>query len=188
MRKIVLAALVVAILLVGAGAGWWGYRQLLRDPLAAARELQATGDLRGALLELRNAVRARPDSGEAHFRTPSSLAGTHGSFTFNAATGAWGYTLDQAKADPLGAGTVVHDTLTVTSHDGTASRTIDVTINGTNDSAVIGSATAVNVTEDAAAPTLTGIARDFLPRSVPLALRRIEQSDDELFLRYRILR
>ncbi|MFI0403297.1 MAG: VCBS domain-containing protein, partial [Cyanobium sp.] len=32
------------------------------------------------------------DSGQALFQTPASLAGTYGDFTFNAATGIWGYT------------------------------------------------------------------------------------------------
>ena len=35
------------------------------------------------------------------------------------------------------------------------------------------------------APTITGIARDFLPASVPLQLRDMEVIEDECFLRYR---
>ena len=68
------------------------------------------------------------DSGQAVFQAPTaaSLVGTYGNFTFNATTGVWGYTLDQAKADPLTAGQHVTDTLTVTSFDGTASQTIAV--------------------------------------------------------------
>ena len=67
-----------------------------------------------------------PDSGENSFQTPAaaSLNGTCGAFTFNATTGAWTYTLDHAKADSLTGGQVVHDTLTVTSVDGTASQLI----------------------------------------------------------------
>src|SRR4051812_31538203 len=34
------------------------------------------------------------DAGEAHFQVPVSLAGTYGTFTFNATTGAWTYTLN----------------------------------------------------------------------------------------------
>src|SRR5207302_960643 len=67
------------------------------------------------------------DTGEDHFATPASLAGDYGTFTFNTATGAWTYTLDQAKADPLTAGQHVSDTLTVTSFDGTATQDIVVT-------------------------------------------------------------
>src|SRR5207302_389684 len=77
------------------------------------------------------------DSGEAHFQTPASLAGTYGTYTFNPTTGVWGYTLSQSLADPLTAGQVVHDHLSVTSFDGTASFDIGVTITGTNDNATI---------------------------------------------------
>ncbi|NPV19541.1 beta strand repeat-containing protein [Bradyrhizobium aeschynomenes] len=77
------------------------------------------------------------DSGENQFQTPASLAGTYGTFTFNAVTGAWGYTLNNSAANvqALNDGDVKHDTLTVKSVDGTASQVIDVTINGTNEPA-----------------------------------------------------
>src|SRR5439155_158721 len=77
------------------------------------------------------------DTGENHFATPASLAGDYGTFTFNTATGAWTYTLDQAKADPLTAGQHVSDTLTVTSSDGTATQDIVVNITGSNDAPVL---------------------------------------------------
>src|SRR5438105_15594422 len=67
------------------------------------------------------------------------ISGTYGSFTFNSATGAWGYTLNNGATNvqALTATSVVHDTLTVKSVDGTATQVIDVTINGTNDGATI---------------------------------------------------
>src|SRR5262249_41737957 len=71
------------------------------------------------------------DSGQDHFQTPTSLAGNYGTYTFNATTGAWTYTLNQTLADPLTDGQVVHDHLTVTSFDGTAPYANDVTITGT---------------------------------------------------------
>ena len=79
------------------------------------------------------------DSGQSHFQTPASMAGSYGAFSFDAATGAWSYTLDNAAANvqALNGGQVVHDTLTVTSVDGTASQQIDVTITGSNDAASI---------------------------------------------------
>src|SRR6185369_3479168 len=79
------------------------------------------------------------DDGEAHFATPASLAGTYGTFTFNPTTGVWGYTLanGQTNVQELNAGDVVHDQLVVTSFDGTASYTIDVTVTGANDAATI---------------------------------------------------
>ncbi|MFZ4410349.1 MAG: VCBS domain-containing protein, partial [Paracraurococcus sp.] len=76
---------------------------------------------------------ADPDSGEAVFATPASLAGTYGSFGFDAVTGAWSYALDNAAVDALNAGDQVTDRLTVTSLDGTASQDIVVTIDGTTD-------------------------------------------------------
>ncbi|MDO9460247.1 MAG: VCBS domain-containing protein, partial [Alphaproteobacteria bacterium] len=80
---------------------------------------------------------ADPDGGEDHFQTPASLAGIYGAFTFDPNTGVWGYTLNNEAAQALGAGQVVHDTLTVTSADGSASQQIDVTITGSNDAPVV---------------------------------------------------
>ena len=65
-----------------------------------------------------------------------------------------GYTLDQSLADPLTAGQVVHDQLTVTSFDGTASSTIDVAITGSNDTATI----TASASEDTAAVEAGGAA------------------------------
>src|SRR5205085_1635875 len=80
------------------------------------------------------------DDGESHFQTPAAaaLAGTYGTFAFNPASGAWGYTLANGAANvqALAGGTIVHDTLMVKSLDGTASRPIDVAIAGTNDGPV----------------------------------------------------
>ncbi|MBR0926560.1 VCBS domain-containing protein [Bradyrhizobium diazoefficiens] len=99
------------------------------------------------------------DSGQAHFAVPASLAGTYGTFMFNAATGAWTYTLDPAKSDPLAAGQHVTDTLTVASVDGTAAHDIVVNITGTNDAAVIGGPAQHDVTEDG---TLTASGQLFI--------------------------
>ena len=90
------------------------------------------------------------DTGQSSFQTPASLAGTFGTFAFNAATGQWGYTLANAQANvqALTAGQVVHDTLSVTSLDGTASRLIDVTVTGVNDVASIAGTSTGAVTED----------------------------------------
>ena len=77
------------------------------------------------------------DAGQAKFATPASLAGTYGDFTFDSATGAWAYTLDQSKADVLTGGQLASDSLTVNSFDGTDSETITVNITGANDNATI---------------------------------------------------
>ena len=75
------------------------------------------------------------DDGEAVFAAPASLNGTYGSFTFNAATGSWTYTLDNDRAatQALNQGDAVNDTLSVSSLDGTASHSIVVAITGAND-------------------------------------------------------
>ena len=100
------------------------------------------------------------DTGENHFQAvaASDLVTTYGTFAFNPATGVWGYTLnnDAANVQALKAGQSVTDTLTVTSVDGTASETITVTINGTNDGATISGSKAGTVSEDGAAQTASG--------------------------------
>ena len=98
------------------------------------------------------------DTGQAVFQTPSSLVGSYGTFTFNASTGAWTYTLDNSKAavQALPAGSTLTDTLTVTSQDGTATQNVVVTITGANDAAAISGTTMGAVTEDASTTTATG--------------------------------
>src|SRR6185437_6527722 len=96
------------------------------------------------------------DTGEDHFQTPAaaSLNGTYGTFTFNPATGAWTYTLDQSLADHLTDGQPVTDTLTVSSFDGTASQDIVVNITGSNDFATI----TASASEDTAVTEAGGLA------------------------------
>src|SRR4030095_768508 len=79
------------------------------------------------------------DDGEAVFATPASLEGTYGTFSFNAATGTWSYTLDNSRAatQALNQGDAVSDTLSVSSLDGTAGHNITVNITGANDVASI---------------------------------------------------
>lgn len=92
------------------------------------------------------------DAGEAQFRpiAPAALAGAYGTFTFDAASGAWSYALANGSAAVQGlrSGQIVHDTLAVMSLDGTATRTIDVTIAGTNDAASISGTSIGQVIED----------------------------------------
>ena len=76
------------------------------------------------------------DTGEDVFVfNPADLQGTYGSFTFDANTGAWTYTLDNADPDTqaLLADDIVTDSLTVHSFDNTASATITVEILGSSD-------------------------------------------------------
>lgn len=90
------------------------------------------------------------DVGDGAFQSAGAadLDGALGDFTFNAATGAWDFTLDNAAAQGLGEGELAYETLTVTSLDGTDSETITVTITGKNDAADIAGADSGSVTED----------------------------------------
>jgi len=79
------------------------------------------------------------DTGESSFQAVASvdLIGDYGTFTFNATTGGWDYTLDPTLSDPLNANEMETDTLTVTSFDGTETFDIVVNVTGTNDVPVI---------------------------------------------------
>ncbi|SOZ38693.1 VCBS domain-containing protein [Cupriavidus neocaledonicus] len=105
------------------------------------------------------------DAGEAHFAAvpPDSLVGQYGTFTFNSATGAWTYTLDNSKADALTAGQQASDALTVWSADQTAQQTVTVNIVGTNDAVINSVPGAQSVSEDAplSFSTATGNALGF---------------------------
>ena len=80
----------------------------------------------------------------------SALNGNYGDFTFNTATGVWGYTLrnSDANVQALGAGSSVSDVMTVTSQDGTTTQEIAVSVNGVNDSASITGTSTDSVAED----------------------------------------
>lgn len=77
------------------------------------------------------------DTGDDAFQAvaPGDLQGTYGTFTFDEATGEWGYVLDNdgAAVQGLASGQTEFDTLTVWSLDGTASETITVTIHGADE-------------------------------------------------------
>jgi VCBS repeat-containing protein len=98
------------------------------------------------------------DDGEAHFQAPPSLAGTYGTFTFDPATGVWGYTLNNSLATTQGLiqDQAISDSLTVFSIDGTASQTIIVNIAGTNDAATITGTATAELTETNAAQSTGG--------------------------------
>jgi VCBS repeat-containing protein len=78
---------------------------------------------------------ADADAGQAAFAAPLALDGKYGRFTFDAATGDWGYRLDNAAAavQGLAAGQTVTDRLAVASLDGSATAEIAVSIAGRND-------------------------------------------------------
>src|SRR5262249_42595407 len=98
------------------------------------------------------------DSGEAVFQSPASLNGAYGSFTFDAATGAWTAKLGNGSAAGEGrkARQKDSDRLAVTSQDGAASQAIVVTITGANDAATISGTATGAVTEDATPNAASG--------------------------------
>src|SRR5262249_29173299 len=87
--------------------------------------------------------------------------------TFDSSTGSWTYTLDQARADPLSAGEGATETLTVTSVDGSASRTITVHIAGANDAPLL----------QAAVGTGEVFSEDSLTLSAVMALSDVDLTD-----------
>jgi VCBS repeat-containing protein len=78
------------------------------------------------------------DTGEASFKSNSTLKGTYGDFKFDKATGVWSYELrnNDANVQQLKAGEEKTDTLTVTSFDNTT-HSIVVRVFGGNDEATI---------------------------------------------------
>ncbi|MGR8919464.1 MAG: VCBS domain-containing protein, partial [Gammaproteobacteria bacterium] len=95
------------------------------------------------------------DTGEAVVNA-AALSGAYGDLSIDAA-GAWSYVADDAQAavQQLGAGDSLTDSFTITTADGTA-HNIAVTIQGTNDIAVIGGVDAAALSEDAD-PDLDGM-------------------------------
>ncbi|MGB7203982.1 MAG: VCBS domain-containing protein, partial [Anderseniella sp.] len=94
------------------------------------------------------------DLNEAIF-SANTIAGTYGSLTIDTA-GNWSYTADntQSAIQSLGLGSSLVDTITIQGIDGTT-HDIAITINGTNDAAVIAGDDQGSVTEDATTPTIT---------------------------------
>jgi len=89
------------------------------------------------------------DHGENSAVAQSNTTGDYGSFSIDS-SGAWTYVLDNAsmKVQGLSCDETVQDSFAVKSLDGTASKTVVITIEGTNDDAVVGSPTVRDVTED----------------------------------------
>ncbi|WP_102371216.1 VCBS domain-containing protein [Vibrio lentus] len=87
------------------------------------------------------------DTGEAHFSN-TDIAGTLGTLHLTD-NGTWTYDLDNTnpQVQALGKGATATDTITVNSADG-APHQITITVNGTNDTAVIGGTSAGAVTEE----------------------------------------
>ncbi|MEZ8501735.1 VCBS domain-containing protein [Vibrio splendidus] len=99
------------------------------------------------------------DTGEAHFATSSTgstdIAGSFGTLHLTD-TGSWTYDLDNTNPNvqSLGKGATATDTITVHSADGTPHQ-VTITVNGTNDKAIVSSAT-VAIDETDKAVTTSG--------------------------------
>ncbi|CAV26063.1 Conserved hypothetical protein [Vibrio atlanticus] len=87
------------------------------------------------------------DTGEAHFSN-TDIVGSFGTLHLTD-TGSWTYDLDNTNptVQALGANKTATDTITVHSADGTPHQ-VTITVNGTNDAAVIGGTSAAAVTEE----------------------------------------
>ncbi|MBC7801089.1 MAG: PEP-CTERM system TPR-repeat protein PrsT [Gemmatimonadaceae bacterium] len=67
MKKLLIGLAVVTVLGAGAGGGWYVFGRT-GNPVENARKLLAKGDVRGAQIELRNAIKANPTAPEPHLR------------------------------------------------------------------------------------------------------------------------
>ncbi|MFO0993533.1 MAG: VCBS domain-containing protein [Hyphomicrobiales bacterium] len=97
-----------------------------------------------------------PDTGESVFQTQSGTLGQYGSFTVDQ-SGNWTYTLNNGNAavDGLNVGDSLTDSFTVLAADGTQ-HVVTVTINGSNDAAVLTPAVANLAETNSAADISTG--------------------------------
>ncbi len=97
------------------------------------------------------------DAGQSVFK-PATVAGSsqYGTFTL-VKSGAWTYTAvnSQTTIQQLAAGQSLIDSFTAVSSDGTASKLVTVTINGTNDVAAIGGVSSAGVVEDMSSPNIS---------------------------------
>src|SRR5207248_1993722 len=120
-------------------------------PTTEDRSEDVAVNLSGKLATNGELTIADVDQSQSTFTAHASVAGTYGTFTL-AANGVWTYTAlnSQTAIQQLGAGESIADSFTAVSSDGTASQLVTVTINGTNDIAVIGTPTGHDVTEDVA--------------------------------------
>ncbi|MBF4431673.1 hypothetical protein EA848_19195, partial [Vibrio anguillarum] len=87
------------------------------------------------------------DAGEAHF-SDTDIIGSLGTLHLKD-NGDWSYDLDNSnpKVQALAQGKTATDTITVHSADGTPHQ-VTITVNGTNDSALIAGTTSGSVTEE----------------------------------------
>src|SRR5207249_5632692 len=112
--------------------------------------------------------------------SPAASTGGYGTYTMTAG-GTWTYTLTNANTtgQALNAGQTLTDTFTVLTEDGTA-KVVNITINGTNDAAVVGGAMAGSVVEagagTAGTPVATGTLTDSDVDNTPNSFKAVSSS------------
>jgi VCBS repeat-containing protein len=89
------------------------------------------------------------DPGQSFMQSVGNALAKYGLWSVDAG-GAWSYVLDNSNAavQALGAGKSLSDSFVVTSLDGSATKTVTITIKGTNDVPVISGTSSGSVTED----------------------------------------
>jgi VCBS repeat-containing protein/ELWxxDGT repeat protein len=111
---------------------------------------QATGNVveDGTLTATGTLIIADKDHDQSHSQAASGTA-KYGLWSVDA-DGHWSYQLDNSNAavQALGAGKTLTDSFVVTSEDGTATKTVKVTITGSNDAATITGQSSGQVTEN----------------------------------------
>ena len=146
---------------VSDGAGWSSNTGTMTLSIAATVDAAVIGgNNQGAVTEDQQLTTSGSlsitdaDAGEAAFVSETS-AGTYGSLTINS-TGDWSYSVNNSQnaVQSLGQGDSLTDTVTIRSVDGTE-HDITITINGTNDEAVIGGVDTGSLTEDASSLLVT---------------------------------
>jgi VCBS repeat-containing protein/ELWxxDGT repeat protein len=113
---------------------------------------QATGNVveDGTLTATGTLIIADKDHDQSHSQAASGTA-KYGNWSVDA-DGHWSYQLDNSNTtvQALGAGKTLTDSFVVTSEDGTATKTVKVTITGSNDVATISGQSSGQVTENVA--------------------------------------
>ncbi|MHB1186376.1 retention module-containing protein [Thiobacillus sp.] len=125
----------------------------VNDPASIAGQVTANLAETDAALATAGTLTASDPDNAANAFTPATIVGTIGSFAIDAG-GAWTFTANSAF-DGLNAGQSVNETFAVASVDGSPS-SVKITINGTNDAAVISGTSTASLTESNVAQSTGG--------------------------------
>jgi len=134
-----------------------------KEKAQANRAATITGDAAGSVLEDGASIASGLlvvsdlDKGENQVKAMKEKSGEYGKFSISA-DGSWTYVLNKNSKDvqELAEGETVTEKFVVTSKDGSATKTVEMTITGTNDVASIKGDTRATLTEDARKTTARG--------------------------------